>query len=79
MDMPETGDTSNNINLNNKTTGTPGKLDISMDFIMQLASVYNQYIIMKNAFVQSDEEKVKQTSQDVLKALGKMDMKLLTG
>jgi spore coat polysaccharide biosynthesis predicted glycosyltransferase SpsG len=79
MDMPETGDTSNNINLNNKTTGTPGKLDISMDFIMQLASVYNQYIIMKNAFVQSDEEKVKQTSQDVLEALGKMDMKLLTG
>jgi hypothetical protein len=79
MDMPETGDTSNNNNLNNKTTGTPGKLDISMDFIMQLASVYNQYIIMKNAFVQSDEEKVKQTSQDVLKALGKMDMKLLTG
>jgi hypothetical protein len=79
MDMPETGDTSNNNNLNNKTTGTPGKLDISMDFIMQLASVYNQYIIMKNAFVQSDEEKVKQTSQDVLEALGKMDMKLLTG
>jgi hypothetical protein len=79
MDMPETGDTSNNNNLNNKTTGTPGKLDISMDFIMQLDSVYNQYIIMKNAFVQSDEEKVKQTSQDVLKALGKMDMKLLTG
>lgn len=79
IDMPDTGNTSNNDNLNNKTTVASGRMDISMDFIMQLNSVYDRYIVMKNAFVQSDEKRVKQASQDVLQALNKMDMKLLTG
>jgi Cu(I)/Ag(I) efflux system membrane fusion protein len=79
MDMPDTGNTSNNDNLNNKTIRKSGKMDTSMDFIMQLNTVYDRYIVLKNAFVQSDEKRVKQASQDVLQALNKMDMKLLTG
>ena len=79
MNMPSPDAKSKSNTLNKKTDGTTVKMDISMDFIMQLNSVYDQYIILKNAFVQSDEKKVKQASQDVLQALSKMDMKLLTG
>jgi Cu(I)/Ag(I) efflux system membrane fusion protein len=52
---------------------------INMDFIMQLNTVYDHYIDLKNAFVQGDEKRVKQTSLDVFQALNKMKMKLLTG
>jgi Cu(I)/Ag(I) efflux system membrane fusion protein len=65
--------------LNNSTEGITEKMDVSMDFTMQLDKVYDKYIILKNAFVQSDEKKVKQASQGVLQALNKIDMKLLTG
>ncbi|MBA4322065.1 MAG: efflux RND transporter periplasmic adaptor subunit [Odoribacter sp.] len=57
----------------------PVKLNVNMDFIMQLNTVYDQYILLKNAFVQSDEKRVKQAAQRVQQALGKADMKLLTG
>jgi Cu(I)/Ag(I) efflux system membrane fusion protein len=52
---------------------------INMDFIMQFNTVYDHYIDLKNAFVQGDEKRVKQTSLDVFQALNKMKMKLLTG
>jgi Cu(I)/Ag(I) efflux system membrane fusion protein len=55
------------------------KIDVSMDFIMQLSTVFDQYIILKNAFVQSDVKKVNQAAQEVHKYLLKVDMKLLTG
>ena len=51
----------------------------SMDFTMQLNTVYDQYIILKNAFVQSDPVKVKQAAWEVQKSLAKTDMNLLTG
>ncbi|HUX95806.1 MAG TPA: efflux RND transporter periplasmic adaptor subunit [Bacteroidales bacterium] len=56
-----------------------GKTNVSMDFIMQLNKVYDQYIVLKNAFVQSDANKVKQAAQSVQMALTKVNMKLLTG
>jgi Cu(I)/Ag(I) efflux system membrane fusion protein len=52
---------------------------INMDFIMQLNTVYDHYIDLKNAFVQGDEKRVKQTSLEVFQALNKVKMKLLTG
>ncbi len=69
------------------TTGQAGnsssekiiKSDVSMDFIMQLNTVYDQYIDLKNAFVQSDADKVKQSAQKVQQALARVDMKLPTG
>jgi len=50
-----------------------------MDFIMQLNTVFDQYIVLKNAFVQSDSRKAKQSAREVQKALSKVDMKLLLG
>jgi len=64
---------------NKKTTATLEKMNVSMEFIMQLTSVYDQYLALKNAFVQSDEMKVEQAAQKVEQTLAKVDMKLLTG
>lgn len=57
----------------------PEKLNVNMDFIMQLNAVFDQYIVLKNAFVESDVKKVKQAAIEVQKTLAKVDMKLLTG
>jgi Cu(I)/Ag(I) efflux system membrane fusion protein len=50
-----------------------------MDFTMQLNTVFDQYIVLKNAFVLSDTKKAKQSAREVQQALSKVDMKLLTG
>jgi Cu(I)/Ag(I) efflux system membrane fusion protein len=57
----------------------PAKINVSMDFTMQLNTVFDQYIVLKNAFVQSDVNSVKKTAQMVGQALTKVDMKLLSG
>ncbi|MFA5818056.1 MAG: efflux RND transporter periplasmic adaptor subunit [Bacteroidales bacterium] len=82
MDMP--GDKKVNSNIKNEnsvqnTSGKPVKIDVSMDFTMQLNTVFDQYIVLKDAFVQSDVKKAKQAAQAVQQALSKVDMKLLTG
>ncbi|HCU19577.1 MAG: hypothetical protein A2X05_05905 [Bacteroidetes bacterium GWE2_41_25] len=64
---------------NKETTGMPGKMNVSMDFTMQINSVYDKYIVLKNAFVQSDIKNVKQAAKEVQQSLTKVDMKLLTG
>jgi Cu(I)/Ag(I) efflux system membrane fusion protein len=68
MDMP--GD---------KSSELPKQMVVSMDFTMQLNDVFDQYIILKDAFVQSDVNKVKQGALKIQLALSKVDMKLLTG
>jgi Cu(I)/Ag(I) efflux system membrane fusion protein len=68
MDMPED---------NSKVI--PDKMDISMDFTMQLNTVFDKYIFLKDGFVQSDTKKTKQSALEVQQALLKVDMKLLTG
>jgi Cu(I)/Ag(I) efflux system membrane fusion protein len=55
------------------------KIDVSMDFTMQLNIVFDQYIVLKDAFVRSDVMKVKQAAQKVQQELANVDMKLLTG
>jgi Cu(I)/Ag(I) efflux system membrane fusion protein len=55
------------------------KISISMDFIMQLNDVYDHYIILKNALVESNPEKAGQESDKLKEALSKTDMKLLSG
>ena len=52
---------------------------VNMDFTMQLNTVFDQYIVLKNAFVQSDVKKANKAAQEVQQALSKVDMKLLTG
>jgi len=61
-----------------KSSEIPKKKDVSMDFIMQLNTVFDQYILLKNAFVQSDVKKANKAAQEVQKSLTKVDMKLLT-
>jgi Cu(I)/Ag(I) efflux system membrane fusion protein len=57
----------------------PKKTEASMDFIMQLNTVFDQYILLKDAFVESDIKMAKQAAEKVQQALAKVDMKLLTG
>jgi Cu(I)/Ag(I) efflux system membrane fusion protein len=57
----------------------PVKINVNMDFTMQLNTVFDQYIVLKDAFVQSDVKKVKQTAGNMDKSLSSVDMKLLTG
>lgn len=81
MDMP--GDAKSDSHSENQPVGNtnekPAKTAASMDFTMQLNTVFDKYIVLKNAFVQSDVKKVKQAAQNVQQALSKVDMKLLTG
>ncbi len=79
MDMPASAVKPNSDSVKNNTTATPEKMTVSMDFTMQLNTVYDKYIILKNAFVRGDEKNIKIASADVQTALSKVDMKLLKG
>jgi Cu(I)/Ag(I) efflux system membrane fusion protein len=48
-------------------------------FQQQLAGVFNAYVSLKDAFISSDASKVKAESSSTQTALGKVDMKLLSG
>jgi len=63
----------------NNVTGKPVKINVNMDFTMQLNTVFDQYIALKDAFVQGDIENVKQAAQKVQQSLTNVDMKLLSG
>jgi Cu(I)/Ag(I) efflux system membrane fusion protein len=49
------------------------------DFKKQLNNVYQKYLDLKNALVNSDEPKAKESSEEFRKALSEVDMKLLSG
>ena len=66
-------------NSGNKTSEKTRKADVPMNFIMQLNILFDQYIFLKNSFVQSDMDKARQTARDVQSALSKVDIKMLTG
>ena len=50
-----------------------------MDFKMQLGEVVSRYLLLKDAFVNSDEQAVEAAAQKTLDALNKVDMTLLKG
>jgi Cu(I)/Ag(I) efflux system membrane fusion protein len=50
-----------------------------MDFQMQLGKVVDQYLLLKDAFVTSDESAVEAAAKKTLDALNKVDMALLKG
>jgi Cu(I)/Ag(I) efflux system membrane fusion protein len=54
-------------------------LKVSDDFKKQLTKVYENYLKMKDAFVESDAHKVMTAAGDVTKALKNVDMGLLKG
>ena len=79
MDMPGDKTKANMDAENMESAGMHWKMNVSMDFTMQINSAYDKYVVLKNAFVQSDVKKVKQAAKEVQLSLSKADMKLLTG
>lgn len=61
------------------TTRKIVKIEVNMESIMQLNAVFDKYIVLKDALVQSDIKKAKQAAQEIQKALSDVDMKLLSG
>ncbi len=59
-------------------TGKP-QFDVDKNFQQQLAAVFNSYVSLKEAFVSSDDEKVRTEAATVQNQLSKADMKLLSG
>ena len=55
------------------------QFQVDASFQQQLASVFASYVELKEAFVSSDATKVKEEATGTNEALGKVDMKLLTG
>lgn len=55
------------------------KISVSMDFTMQLNKVYESYLGLKNALVESDHSAAKKAAAAVNAALSGVDMKLLGG
>lgn len=55
------------------------QFDVDKNFQQQLAAVFNSYISLKEAFVSSDDGKVRTEAATVQSQLSKTDMKLLSG
>jgi hypothetical protein len=55
------------------------QFDVSENFQQQLNKVFTSYIALKDAFVASDAEKVKNEASSTSHAVAAVDMKLLTG
>lgn len=61
------------------TSKKHGEISVNKDFTMQLNTVFEQYIVLKDAFVQNDVQKVTQAAEKMEKSLSTVNMKLLTG
>lgn len=57
----------------------PGKMNVSLDFIIQLNKVFDRYLDLKNSLVNDDPKKALLASKDMHEVFSKIDMKLLTG
>lgn len=55
------------------------QFQVDVSFQNQLASVFASYVELKDAFVASDANKVKDEAKETDEALSKVDMKLLSG
>jgi Cu(I)/Ag(I) efflux system membrane fusion protein len=67
------------INLSETREPGQGKRTVSMNFIMQMNNILDQYIILKNSLVNDNSKRVIQDSKNIQNALSKIDMKLLSG
>jgi Cu(I)/Ag(I) efflux system membrane fusion protein len=62
-----------------KAAEKPVKISVNMDFTMQLNTVFEKYIVLKDAFMQGDVKKAQQAAEKMENSLSSIDMKLLTG
>lgn len=78
-----TSHTDHNINKEEAETElmepTAPQFDVPQDFQKQLGEVFTAYISLKEALVSSDLEKAKSEATLTRQAVGKVDMKLLSG
>jgi len=83
MDIPgdiiKSNSNAENEHAGHNTTQKSVKMSVPMDFTMQLNTVFDQYIVLKDAFVQGNVKEVKQTAQKFEQILANVNMKLLTG
>ncbi|MFC2126229.1 efflux RND transporter periplasmic adaptor subunit [Bacteroidota bacterium] len=54
-------------------------MEVDPDFQRQLTDVYDEYLIIKNVFVESDPERAAKQASEIQKVLDKTDMNLLKG
>lgn len=52
---------------------------VDAKFQQQLATIFTSYVVMKDAFVASNGEAIKQEADKVMNAIGRADITLLTG
>ena len=62
-----------------KSISNPVKSQANMDFVMQLNGIFDQYIVLKNAFVQGDPKKNQEAAKNLEKYLVKISMQSLSG
>lgn len=55
------------------------QFQVDQEFQQQLGNVFTSYVSLKEAFVSSDAAKVKSEATNTSQAVGKVDMKLLSG
>lgn len=58
---------------------TAPQFQVDENFQQQLAEVFTSYVELKDAFVSSDADKVKNKATTTTEAVSKVDMKLVTG
>jgi len=59
-------------------TKMESRINVSTAFQNQLKKVFNQYILLKDALVKDDNNSAQKSAKELLNAMAKMDMKLLT-
>ncbi|WP_430931593.1 efflux RND transporter periplasmic adaptor subunit [Saccharicrinis sp. 156] len=57
----------------------PQKFNVSVEFKKQLTDVYNKYLLMKDAFITSDAQKVITMADELVNSIESVDMGLLKG
>lgn len=70
-------DTNNNMDM--KTARSAAGIKPGIDFIMQLNKVYDRYLILKNAFVDSDATGVIKAAEELGKSIDETDINLISG
>ncbi|MBK5214451.1 MAG: efflux RND transporter periplasmic adaptor subunit [Flavobacteriaceae bacterium] len=71
MDVPKTENVTDHSKMEKRIV-------VSKDFQNQLKKVFDQYILLKNAFTKDDNNSAQKTAQELVNVMTKVEMKLLT-
>ena len=77
-DKMKSGSDNANSNPDLKTAIVASEIKISIDFINQLNKVFDNYIVLKNAFVDGDISGVKKAAEEVRRSIDGTDMNLIS-